>query len=94
LLAAGGEHAQVTLRDGLTGVELLKLPPQESPIYDLAFEPAGSHLAICGVEEQITVWNLAVVRARLKALGIDWELSAAGPRAAESIRGPSPPGGG
>ncbi len=94
LLASGGEHAQVTLWDALTGVELLKLPRQESPIYDLAFEPAGSHLAICGVEEQITVWDLATVRARLKALGIDWELPAARPRTAGSIRGPSPPGGG
>jgi hypothetical protein len=52
---------------------LLQLPRQESPIYDLAFELAGSHLAICGVEEQITVWDLAAVRARLKALGIDWD---------------------
>jgi len=49
------------------------LPRQESPIFDLGFEPAGPHLAINGVEEQITVWDLAAVRARLKALGIDWE---------------------
>jgi WD40 repeat protein len=77
LLASGGGWARVTLWDAGTGLELLQFPPQESPVYDLAFDPAGARLAICGVEEQITVWNLAAVRARLKALGIDWGLPAA-----------------
>jgi WD40 repeat protein len=73
LLASRGRRSLVALRDARAGGELLRVPRQESPIYDLAFEPAGSHPAICGVEEQITAWDLAAVRARLKVLGIDWD---------------------
>jgi WD40 repeat protein/serine/threonine protein kinase len=78
-LASGGEYGHVTLWDALTGVKLLELPPQESPIRCLAFEPTGSRLAFAGEEEQITVWQLGMVRTRLKSLGIDWSDSTANP---------------
>jgi WD40 repeat protein len=72
LLASAGEERQAILWDGTTGAKVLELPPQESPIFCLAFEPNGSRLAISGVEEQITVWHIGLVRERLRGLGIDW----------------------
>ena len=76
LLAAGGRDCQVVLRDPATGEKLLALPRQESPIQGLAFEPAGQHLAICGIEDQVTVWDLVRVRDQLNRLAIDWVQSA------------------
>jgi len=72
LLASGGTERQAIIWDPTAGTKLFGLPPQESAIFCLAFEPAGIRLAISGVEEQITIWNIGLVRERLRSLGIDW----------------------
>jgi len=71
-LAVGGLDGRVALYDTVAATKLLDLPPQEAGVYVLAFDATGAHLAIGGVEEQVTVWNLQVVRQRLRGLGLDW----------------------
>jgi WD40 repeat protein/serine/threonine protein kinase len=56
--ASAGEDRTVVLRDRLTMRRLLALPPQNSEILVLAFDRQRSRLAVSGVEQLVTLWDL------------------------------------
>lgn len=72
LLATGGGDRRVVLWDARTHDRLCALP-QRSPVGYLAFDGQGARLAISTDEHLITVWNLAVLRPPLAAIGLDWD---------------------
>jgi WD40 repeat protein len=72
LLATGGKDRRVVLWDARTHERLCALP-QRSPVRYLAFDGQGSRLAISTDEHLITVWNLALLRPALAAIGLDWD---------------------
>jgi WD40 repeat protein len=75
LLASGGlTDRRVILWDARTYQRLGTLP-QTGQAESLAFDPAGRHLAICGAETLVTVWDLALVNEELAAVGLDWDAS-------------------
>ncbi len=78
LLVSGGFDRKVIFWDGRTYQRLFTLP-QTSPVYNLAFDRDGLRLAIAGVEELITVWNLALVRPELASVNLDWDAPAPKP---------------
>ena len=81
LLATAGADRRVVLRDARTLRPLVELPGREGPAAQLAFDRACDRLAIGGVEDDVTLWDLALVRRDLAALGLDWDAPAAGPPA-------------
>jgi len=85
LLATAGADRRVILRDARTLRPLVALPDREGSASQLCFDREGSRLAIGGVEDDVTLWDLALVRRDLAAIGLDWEPPAAGPTA------PAPP---
>jgi serine/threonine protein kinase/WD40 repeat protein len=58
-----------TLYDRATGRPLLPLPPDVLP---LALSADGRKLAVGVDEQRVQVWDLVQLRARFKALGLDW----------------------
>lgn len=72
LLATGGDDRRVVLWDARAHDRLCTLPQRSSVRY-LAFDGQGSRLAICSDEHLITVWNLAMLRPPLAAIGLDWD---------------------
>jgi WD40 repeat protein len=72
LLATGGNDRRVVLWDARTHDRLCALL-QRSPVRYLAFDGQGSRLAISTDEHLITVWNLALLRPALAAIGLDWD---------------------
>jgi WD40 repeat protein/serine/threonine protein kinase/Flp pilus assembly protein TadD len=72
LLATGGADRQVVLWDGRSYRRICSLP-QMTNVHDLAFDSDGLRLAVSTAEELITLWNLAVVRPELAAVGLDWD---------------------
>ncbi len=78
LLASGGEDRRVVLWDAKTGRKLAALPPQNSSVRNLAFEPHHDRLVIVGTEDLVTLWDLPQMRPELVALGLDW--SGPGPK--------------
>ena len=66
----------MTLRDSRTLETLLTFPAQTVTVYTLAFSSDGMTLAIGGVEEQPTLWDLAAVVSELDGLGLGWDTSA------------------
>jgi tetratricopeptide (TPR) repeat protein len=72
LLASGDSAGRVVLRDARTLDALLALPEHDGAINRLAFAPDGGALAVAGVEEDVTVWDLAVLQPALQRLGLDW----------------------
>jgi WD40 repeat protein len=46
--------------------------PEPQVILDLAFNPDGSQLAVCGATPVIYVWNLRLIREQLAAMKLDW----------------------
>jgi WD40 repeat protein/cytochrome c-type biogenesis protein CcmH/NrfG len=75
LLASGGRHAggYCTALWDVRRRELLLRIPSPNSILSLAFDRDGLQLAIAGVEEQVTLWDLALLRPELAALGLDWD---------------------
>jgi WD40 repeat protein/serine/threonine protein kinase len=80
LVATAGADRRVILWHVPTHQLLCTLPDRVSADR-LAFDSGGLQLAIAGSEELITVWNLALVRPALAAIGLDWDgpLPKAGP---------------
>jgi WD40 repeat protein len=72
LLATGGKDRRIVLWDARPHDRLCALP-QRSPVRYLAFDGQGSRLAISTDEHFITVWNLALLRPALAAIGLDWD---------------------
>ena len=76
LLATAGADRRVVLRDARTFRPRLAFPTRDGPASQLVFDRAGTHLAIGGVEEDVTLWDLALVRRDLAAIGLDWDAPA------------------
>jgi WD40 repeat protein/tetratricopeptide (TPR) repeat protein len=72
LAVTGGYDRQVIVWDARSHQRLFDLP-QGSAVYNVAFDADGLRLGICGAEKLVTVWNLAIVRPELAALGLDFE---------------------
>jgi WD40 repeat protein len=72
-LAANPRPAAVTLWDARDGRRLFELPEATGPIWNLTWAPHGERLAIASATGEVVIWDLAVVRAELKRLGLAWE---------------------
>ncbi len=72
LLATGGDDRRVVVRDPRTLEERFSFPPLDGTVYRLAFSPDGGHLAIAGIEQRLTLWDLDGLRARLATIGLSW----------------------
>jgi WD40 repeat protein len=75
LLALSYEIGTVVLIDLMTGREIAKLPaPNPLPIGGMCFSDDGALLAAaCSNHHTIQLWNLRSIRARLRAMNLDWE---------------------
>jgi WD40 repeat protein/Flp pilus assembly protein TadD len=72
LLASAGADRRVILWHTRTYERLCTLH-QTSPLNHICFDQDSLRLAICGSEELITLWNLALVRPELATAGLDWD---------------------
>lgn len=65
---------EAALLDARTGELLLQLRPLETGlISDLAFSRDGQRLAVLTQNHFGHLWDLSLLRARLRALGLDWD---------------------
>jgi tetratricopeptide (TPR) repeat protein len=90
LLAVGHADGTVALWDAQKPGRLLNFPALSGAVYALAFEPDGTRLAVAGVEANVTLWDVGDIRARLVALGLDWDMPALTSRVATLETGPAP----
>jgi tetratricopeptide (TPR) repeat protein len=74
-LATVGQ-GRVALQDGRSLRTLFAIPVRDGAISKLAFDRDGDLLAIGGLEEDVTLWDLAAVRSALSAIGLDWDAPA------------------
>jgi tetratricopeptide (TPR) repeat protein len=72
LLATGGDDRRVVVRDPGTLQERFSFPPLDGTVYRLAFSPDGGRLAIAGIEQRLTLWDLDVLRTQLAKIGLSW----------------------
>jgi WD40 repeat protein/cytochrome c-type biogenesis protein CcmH/NrfG len=93
LLASGGLGRDVHLWDARTLRKLYSLPPQNSTLHNLAFDPKGNYLAMAGAESLVTLVNVGLLRAQLAAVGVDLEGLPKGPLPAVDLHAqkPAPP---
>ena len=71
-LAVGHQEGQIALW-GLHDLRpFTHLPGHRGSVVALTFDPTGARLASIGGDKVAQVWDLAKVRARLEALGLDW----------------------
>jgi WD40 repeat protein/tRNA A-37 threonylcarbamoyl transferase component Bud32/Flp pilus assembly protein TadD len=93
LLASGGVDRRIHLWDARTLRKLYSLPPQNSFLHNLAFDPEGQYLAAAGAEYLVTLVNVGLLRAELAAVGLDLEglPQGAPPVAGLDAQKPAPP---
>src|SRR5262249_56301320 len=72
LRGTGGDGRGGVMRDPVALQERFSFPPLDGPVYRLAFSPDAGRLAIAGVEQRVTLWNLDALRAPLAAIGLSW----------------------
>src|SRR5262249_43946868 len=58
--------------DARTGKRLLTLPEESSGIWCYSWSPDNKRVALSLTDGGVAVWDLALVRHRLAALGLDW----------------------
>jgi serine/threonine protein kinase/WD40 repeat protein len=63
--------SQVELWSVDTGRRLFALPPERTAIWCLAWNPAGSQLAVALSDGGLAIWNLPAIRAQLREAGFD-----------------------
>jgi tetratricopeptide (TPR) repeat protein len=81
LLAILPTPQEVRLLDPNTGLELATLTaPDRHMISWLCFSPDGCQLAAATQDSLIQLWDLRTIRARLAALGLDWDCPPYPPR--------------
>jgi serine/threonine protein kinase/WD40 repeat protein len=75
LLALSAGFSEIRLVDPDSGAEVGRLAaPDQTRLNPQCFSPDGSQLAALGEESQVLyLWDLRVLRARLKELGLDWD---------------------
>jgi WD40 repeat protein/serine/threonine protein kinase len=90
LLAVALEVGTVSLFDPVKGDEVARLPsPIPLSIGNMCFNDDGSQLALaCYNHHTVQVWDLRAVRARLRALKLDWDLPAYPPARDPAVRQP------
>jgi eukaryotic-like serine/threonine-protein kinase len=75
VLAAASSPSQVILLEVAACRELARLePPERQNIHWITFNPQGTQLAVAAGKGSIHIWDLPVIRRRLAALKLDWEL--------------------
>jgi tetratricopeptide (TPR) repeat protein len=72
LLATGGDDRRVVVRDPQTLEERFSFPPLDGTVYRLAFSPDGGRLAIAGIEQRLTLWDLDGLQTQLATIGLSW----------------------
>lgn len=73
VLAIAHSPKDVRLVDPATGRELATLTaPDRRLVSWLRFSPDGSRLAVACESQVIQLWDLRLIRGRLKAMGLDW----------------------
>ena len=72
LLATGGDDHRVVVRDPRTLEERFSFPSLDGTVYRLAFSPDGGRLAIAGIEQRLTLWDLDGLRTQLAKIGLSW----------------------
>jgi tetratricopeptide (TPR) repeat protein len=60
------------VHDPRTLQERFSFPPLDGTVYRLAFSPDGGRLAITGIEQRLTLWDLDGLRAQLATIGLSW----------------------
>ena len=72
-----GTHSRniARIHDARTGEVLADLEPPDprTLITWVSFNHDGSRLGVCEGTEAIRIWDLAVIRAELARLGLDWQ---------------------
>jgi WD40 repeat protein len=79
---ATGADRQVTIYSARTFRKVHRFPTQTGVVVEAAFEPGGHRLAVAGVEELITVWDVSRVETALAEVGLGWVESQGEPVAA------------
>jgi WD40 repeat protein len=72
-LASGGDDRRVVLRDARTLRPIFAFPARTGAVRALAFDATGTYLAVAGVDSEIAVWDLGLVRDELAAVGLGWD---------------------
>jgi len=70
-LLAVASGRQVVVWDLRQGQPRFSLPPQNAPIFNLAFDARGERLIVCGREDVVTVWNLTSLDEYLRGFDIE-----------------------
>ena len=60
--------------DGGLELATLELPDVEERIATLSFSPDGASLVAGSLSRRLHVWDLRLIRQRLAAMGLDWDL--------------------
>lgn len=64
----------IALLDGTTGTVLARLlNPEGKRVIALQMTPDGRRLFACTPDFDVHVWDLGIIRAELRALGLDWD---------------------
>ena len=73
-LAVGTQTGHVNLWNisEKTPTLLMRLPGHRGYITALSYDPQGKHLASCGSDKTVDVWDLAKINANLEKLGLPW----------------------
>ncbi len=89
VVAVAHSRYEVRLVEVATGAPLATLPnPDGYRIGFLCFSPDGTLLAAMSDERVIQVWDLSLIRKRLRELGLDWDLPPCPPARATDNGGP------
>jgi WD40 repeat protein len=64
-------HRHVALWDVERRELRYTLPPQDVPVFNLAFDAAGEKLIVCGRQDVVTVWNLESLEEQFATFGLD-----------------------
>ena len=82
-LCAVSMSDHVLILDTATAEELGTLPADQQTLSSVVFSPDGRYLAAASAGHHVLVWDIPMVRARLRELGLDWASQAASTRGAQ-----------
>jgi WD40 repeat protein len=90
LAAVGGGFGVIRLVGTETGQEVSRLETtDQTKLHPLAFSPDGGRLYALGEQTRnLYIWDLRLIRARLKAMDADWDWSEFSPPPKHDDDGP------